>query len=104
MSIRNIFARVGETGFVVMFVTQYKPSSIDSAVIHFTDPDGVVLDKTCDVVDTSAGTYGWTHSGSDVFDQAGKWRASLEIDIDGGATNVRKSKEPKVLWIGEDSE
>lgn len=101
---REIYARVGEAGFVVEMASDYKPASIDSATLHFTKPDGTVVSKTCDTVDTAAGTYGWLVDDAAFFDVPGNWMVSLEIAVDASGNNVRKSRRPRVLLIGASTE
>lgn len=95
-------ARVGEYGFVHQINTGIDLSgSYSSSSIHYKDPDGTVTEKTCDVVDASAGEYGWTVT-TGFFDQAGKWEAMLEVNL--GASGIRKLKHPVIFWIGESGE
>lgn len=98
----NTFARVGEAGFVHNFDTDFLEASISSATIHYTKPDGTVVSRTCDQVTSSTGQYGWLVTAGH-FDTPGRWKASLEINID-GANNIRKSKTPVVLLIGASDE
>jgi len=95
----NVFCRVGEWGFVHTIKTGIDHSAAFSeAKIHYRDPDGAVVAKTCDVVDSAKGEYGWTVA-TPGFDQAGKWEAQLVLDL--GASGIRKLRTPIVFLVGE---
>lgn len=101
MSVKML-ARIGEDGFVHQINTGIDYSaSYTAAYIHYKDPDGNLTKVTCDVVSASDGTFGYTVQSGD-FDEVGQWEAHLEIDL--GASGVRKLKNPIVFWIGEGPE
>ena len=94
----KMLARIGEYGFVHTLNTGTDLSaSYSSASIHYKDPGGVVTEKTCDVVDASAGEFGWT-STVGFFDEEGTWEAQLEVNL--GASGIRKLKDPVIFRIG----
>lgn len=97
----NILAREGEYGFVHQINTgiDYSASYV-SASIHYRAPDGTVTEKTCDVVSAADGEFGYTAENG--FFTKGKWEAMLEIDL--GASGIRKLKSPVVFWVGDSGE
>lgn len=98
----GMVARVGEYGFVHQVNTGVDYSaSYSAAYFHYKDPDGNITKKTCDQVTAATGKFGWTVTDG-FFDEAGQWELQLEIDL--GASGVRKLRTPIVFWIGEGPE
>jgi len=99
----KMLARVGEYGWVHVISTGVDHnSSFSSAQIHYKAPiTGTVTSKTTDTDDASAGTYGWTVTDG-FFDAEGVWEAQLELDL--GASGVRKLKNPVAFRIGASGE
>jgi hypothetical protein len=101
MSIKML-ARVGEYGFIHQIDTGTDYSaSYSAASIHYRDPSGNVTEKTCDSVVAADGTFGYTVEDG-FFDEVGRWEATLELDL--GASGIRKSQNPIVFWVGADGE
>jgi hypothetical protein len=99
---RKLLGRIGEYGWVhVISVGADHSASFVSAEIHYKDPGGNITSKTTDTNDASAGTYGWTVT-SGFFDERGSWEAMLELNL--GASGVRKLKNPVTFWIGDAGE
>jgi hypothetical protein len=97
---RTSFLRIGEDGFVFQLKTSYRTNSFDSAALHFTDPNGDVTEKACDVFSSGDGEWGWTVESGFFDGLPGWWMVSLEVDL--GASGTRKSVKPATFLVGDD--